>query len=109
MREPGRHSPRLEWPDVVASDPDVVVVFPCGFSLERTAVVGPGVVNDDLRYTDWRRRNGSVPAYLDETDVGALLGSDALFARKVSSDISGELLDAIDDERFDSGRERWRA
>jgi hypothetical protein len=61
------------------------------------------VVNDDLRYTDWRRRNGSVPAYLDETDAEAVLGSDALFARKVSSDISAELLDRIDAERFDDG------
>ena len=33
----GRHSPRIEWADVVAADPDVVLVFPCGFSLERTA------------------------------------------------------------------------
>jgi hypothetical protein len=58
------------------------------------------VVNDDLRYTDWRRRNGSVPAYLDETDAEAVLGSGALFARKVSSDISAQLLDLIDAERF---------
>lgn len=32
----GGHSPRLEWSDVVAANPDVLVVFPCGFSLERT-------------------------------------------------------------------------
>jgi hypothetical protein len=61
------------------------------------------VVNDDLRYTDWRRRNGSIPAYLDESDTGAVLASDALFARKVSSDVSVELLDRIDAERFDEG------
>jgi hypothetical protein len=61
------------------------------------------VVNDDLRYTDWRRRNGSIPAYLDESDTGSVLASDALFARKVSSDVSAELLDRIDDERFDEG------
>jgi len=35
--EAGRHSPRIEWSDVVAADPEVVLVFPCGFSLERTA------------------------------------------------------------------------
>ena len=33
---PGRHSPRLDWADVAAVDPDTLVVFPCGFSLERT-------------------------------------------------------------------------
>jgi hypothetical protein len=63
----------------------------------------PLVVKDDLRYTDWRRRNGSVPAYLDESDSEPVLGSRALFARKVSSDISGGLLDRIDAERFDEG------
>jgi hypothetical protein len=61
------------------------------------------VVNDDLRYTDWRRRNGSIPAYLDESDAGPVLASDALFARKVSTDVSAELLDRIDAERFDEG------
>jgi hypothetical protein len=57
-------------------------------------------VNDDLRYTDWRYRNGGIPAYLDESDLSAILGSGALFARKVSSDISGRLLDGIDSARF---------
>ena len=35
--EAGRHSPRIAWSDVVAADPDVVLVFPCGFPLERSA------------------------------------------------------------------------
>ena len=58
------------------------------------------VVKDDLRYTDWRERNGSKPAYLDESDVDAVLESGALFARKVSSTVSAKLLDAIDAARF---------
>jgi len=36
----GRHSSRLDWADVVAADPDAIVVFPCGFSLERTVREG---------------------------------------------------------------------
>lgn len=32
----GRHSPSISWDDLVASDPDVIVVAPCGFDLERT-------------------------------------------------------------------------
>lgn len=59
------------------------------------------VVNDDLRYTDWRARNGSLPAFLDESDLQAILDSDALFARKMSSEISGPLLDRIDSKCFD--------
>lgn len=58
------------------------------------------VVNDDLRYTDWTRRDGSVPAFLDERDADAVLGSNALFARKMRSDVSAGLLDRIDAERF---------
>lgn len=33
--EAGKHSPWLEWDAVMKSDPDVIVVMPCGFGLER--------------------------------------------------------------------------
>jgi iron complex transport system substrate-binding protein len=32
----GRHSPYMTWEQLLASDPDVVIVTPCGFDLERT-------------------------------------------------------------------------
>jgi iron complex transport system substrate-binding protein len=32
----GRHSPWMTWPQLVASDPDVVVVMPCGFDIARS-------------------------------------------------------------------------
>ncbi|MCC7421836.1 MAG: cobalamin-binding protein [Planctomycetaceae bacterium] len=32
----GRHSPWMTWDDLVASDPDVIVVMPCGFDIPRT-------------------------------------------------------------------------
>ena len=32
----GRHSPWLEWNDLFRHDPDVLVVMPCGFDLDRT-------------------------------------------------------------------------
>ncbi len=34
--EPGTHSPWLAWEDLLAADPDVIVLAPCGFTLERT-------------------------------------------------------------------------
>ncbi|MCU1234039.1 MAG: hypothetical protein JWP63_2006 [Candidatus Solibacter sp.] len=34
--EPGRHSPWMNWDDLVAADPDVIIVAPCGFDLPRT-------------------------------------------------------------------------
>jgi iron complex transport system substrate-binding protein len=34
--ENGRHSPWLTWEEVQDADPDVAIVAPCGFDLERT-------------------------------------------------------------------------
>ena len=33
----GAHSPTVTWADIAAADPDVVIVGPCGFSIERAA------------------------------------------------------------------------
>lgn len=32
----GKHSPYISWEDLVDADPDVIVIMPCGFDLERT-------------------------------------------------------------------------
>jgi len=32
----GEHSPTLEWEDVIAADPDIIAVMPCGFDMSRT-------------------------------------------------------------------------
>ena len=37
LAEAGRHSPRIEWADLLEADPEVLVVTACGFDLERTA------------------------------------------------------------------------
>ena len=34
--ETGAHSPWLEWEALVAADPDVIFLMPCGFDIERT-------------------------------------------------------------------------
>jgi iron complex transport system substrate-binding protein len=34
--ESGRHSPWMEWRDLVAADPDVILVLPCGFDIARS-------------------------------------------------------------------------
>ncbi len=36
LTEDGRHSTYTAWRDVVAYDPEVIVVMPCGFDLDRT-------------------------------------------------------------------------
>jgi iron complex transport system substrate-binding protein len=35
--EAGRHSPWMTWEELKAADPDVLIVAPCGFDLDRTA------------------------------------------------------------------------
>jgi len=35
--EAGKHSPWMTWEQLAAADPDVIVIAPCGFDLERTA------------------------------------------------------------------------
>ncbi|MDP8966755.1 MAG: cobalamin-binding protein [Cyanobacteriota bacterium] len=32
----GKHSPYLEWDALVKADPEVIIIMPCGFGLERT-------------------------------------------------------------------------
>lgn len=32
----GQHSPWLEWDALLGADPDVIVIMPCGFSIERS-------------------------------------------------------------------------
>ncbi len=34
--EPGKHSGYITWDQIVSSDPDVVVIAPCGFDIART-------------------------------------------------------------------------
>ncbi len=34
--EPGRHAPILDWEALRQADPDVIILMPCGFDLERT-------------------------------------------------------------------------
>ena len=36
MGEPDKHSGYISWEEIVASDPDVIIVCPCGFDMART-------------------------------------------------------------------------
>lgn len=36
LAEPGKHSPWLDWTGLTASDPDVILLLPCGFRIART-------------------------------------------------------------------------
>lgn len=36
LAESGKHSPFIQWVDIQLADPEVIIVMPCGFSIERT-------------------------------------------------------------------------
>jgi iron complex transport system substrate-binding protein len=41
--EAGKHSPWMTWDDLARRDPDVIVVMPCGFDLDRTKAELPAL------------------------------------------------------------------
>jgi len=44
--EAGKHSPWIKIDELVASDPDVILVAPCGFGIERTLADLPALAGD---------------------------------------------------------------
>ncbi|MBE9585594.1 cobalamin-binding protein [Mucilaginibacter sp. JRF] len=36
LADAGKHSPYVDWDDIRLADPDVIVLMPCGFSIDRT-------------------------------------------------------------------------
>ena len=44
--EAGKHSPWLTWEELGAADPDLLVLMPCGFDLERTCQEAAAVMTD---------------------------------------------------------------
>jgi hypothetical protein len=50
------------------------------------------VINKNLRYIDWNLRNGSMPAFLDESDYDKIVDSEYIFARKFDPKIAEKLL-----------------
>ena len=50
----GQHSPYLEWDTFLNADPDVIVVMPCGFDLERTRQEMKEAIAQDPRWQKLR-------------------------------------------------------
>jgi hypothetical protein len=49
------------------------------------------IVDDNLRYIDWKSGRGGCPAYLDETDFTNIVSSGCFFARKLNDSTSNKL------------------
>lgn len=93
---PGNHSPTLQWDDLVAYAPDVVIIMPCGFKLEQTLRELPLLT----QRTEWQRlpavRNRRVyavdgnaylnrpgPRIVESTELVAGLMQPGLFAARI--------------------------
>lgn len=60
------------------------------------------VVADNRRYTVWQWKHGTMPAILDDEDLAGIDASDALFARKIDSSVSLELVEILERRRRES-------
>jgi hypothetical protein len=60
--------------------------------------LAPDIVNDDMRYIEWKDPNSGSPSVLNMTDFPRLENSPKLFARKFDEEVDVEVLDRIDRE-----------
>ncbi len=58
----GLHSPWVSWEELQAADPDVVILSPCGYTIERTLVDIPLLEKQDVWQNLSAVRNGRVYA-----------------------------------------------
>ena len=95
--------PVVEWlhgfvrgrPDVVRFFEGVYVPDELFFqSIVLSSEHAESVVDDNLRYIDWRAT--PAPKVLTTDDLPAMLASGALFARKFDTDVDSDVLDALD-------------
>lgn len=61
----------------------------------NSSVFSKRIVNQNYRFVKWEKKNGSYPAILDKDDYDDILHSGAFFMRKISLEISGELLNKM--------------
>lgn len=54
------------------------------------------IMNNNLRFIRWKYENGNIPANLSIEHFHLLTETDAFFARKVSKEVSNELINVID-------------
>lgn len=45
LGDAGEHSPKFEFADLYAADPDIIIFMPCGYGLEKTAAEAEGLLH----------------------------------------------------------------
>ncbi len=100
--------------DYTDKHPDFLRRFKWSFCAEEiyfqtiimNSVFKANVANNNLRYIEWKKRNGNNPANLDETDYDNIINSDAIFARKFEYPVSEILMNKIEEHITQSGTTR---
>jgi hypothetical protein len=75
-------------------------------TLLMNSPLAPTIVNDDMRYINWKNADASSPSVLRVHDYPEVARSTKLFARKFDTQIDVEILDRIDREILDSDHDR---
>lgn len=75
-------------------------------TLLMNSPLAPTIVNDDMRYINWKDEDVSSPSVLGVHDFPELARSTKLFARKFDTQVDVEILDRIDREILDSDYDR---
>jgi iron complex transport system substrate-binding protein len=56
--EAGKHSPWMSWEDLVAKDPDIIFISPCGFDIQRT-LAETNLLSDKPQWKNLRAVKGN--------------------------------------------------
>ncbi len=56
----GKHSPYLKWEELVTNDPEIIIIMPCGFGLERTRQETQAMTNNPNWQSLQAVKNGKV-------------------------------------------------
>lgn len=87
--------------------PNVLHMFKTGFCsdefwiptiLRNNERFAARIDTDNHRFIDWKERNGSFPAILDQTDLDRIQKSTALFMRKVELPTSQKLIESLGEQ-----------
>lgn len=96
---PGQHSPWLDWDALIAADPDIVVMMPCGYRVPQTLVDMASLAD----HAGWRSLRAVREGRVYVTDGQYFFNRPG--PRLVES--AAIIADCIDGRPDDSGEQRW--
>jgi hypothetical protein len=93
--------------DFIGRNPNIIKMFQTGFCsdefwiptiLRNNDKFAPRIDTNNHRYIDWHKKNGSMPALLDQDDYDKIKKSNSFFMRKVEIPVSEGLIRKIEND-----------